>query len=102
MPNRDRMYCQTIRTVKDISCDDRAIIATCSLRTLTDRLKENYSIDISVHTIHTVTSVFSFTMFTATTVLCDSIKNCLELEISRNNYPGIFKIHQRKISNFPP
>ena len=42
---RDRMYCQTMRTVRDISRDDRARIATCSLRTLTDRLKENYSID---------------------------------------------------------
>ena len=41
----DRIYCQTIRTVRDISRDDRAIIATCSLRTPTDRLKENYSID---------------------------------------------------------
>ena len=44
---RDRMYCQTIRIVRDISRDDRARIATCSLRTLTDRLKENYSIDVS-------------------------------------------------------
>ena len=34
---RDRMYCQTIRTVRDISQDDRARIATCSLRTPTDR-----------------------------------------------------------------
>ena len=34
---RDRIYCQTIRTVRDISRDDRARIATCSLRTLTDR-----------------------------------------------------------------
>ena len=42
---RDRMYCQTIGTVRDISRDDRARIATCSLRTPTDRLKENYSID---------------------------------------------------------
>ena len=33
----DRMYCQTIRTVRDISRDDRARIATCSLRTPTDR-----------------------------------------------------------------
>ena len=33
---RDRMYCQTIRTVRDISRDDRARIATCSLRTPTD------------------------------------------------------------------
>ena len=30
----------------DISRDDRARIATCSLRTETDKLKENYSIDI--------------------------------------------------------
>ena len=35
---RDRMYCQTIRTVRDISRDDRARIATCSLRTPTDKL----------------------------------------------------------------
>ena len=44
---RDRiiLYCQTMRTVRDISRDDRARIATCSLRTLTGRLKENYSID---------------------------------------------------------
>ena len=42
---RDRIYCQTMRTVRDISRDDRARIATCSLRTLTDRLKANYSID---------------------------------------------------------
>ena len=42
---RDRIYCQTIQIVRDISRDDRARIATCSLRMLTDRLKENYSID---------------------------------------------------------
>ena len=34
---RDRIYCQTIRTVRDISRVDRAIIATCSLRTPTYR-----------------------------------------------------------------
>ena len=42
---RDRIYCQTIRSVRDIYRDDRAIIATCTLRTPTDRNKENYSID---------------------------------------------------------
>ena len=41
----DRMYCQTIRTVRDISRDERARIATCSLLTPTDRFKENFSID---------------------------------------------------------
>ena len=50
MRTRDRMYCQTIRSVWDISRGDRARIATCSLRTssdrLTDRLKANYSIDV--------------------------------------------------------
>ena len=45
---RDRIYSQTKRTVRDISRDDRARIATWSLRTLTDRLKENYSIDAKV------------------------------------------------------
>ena len=49
----------------------------------------------SVYTIHT--SVFSFTMCTATTVPCNSIKDCFNLEISRNNYPGILKINQGKI-----
>ena len=37
------MYCQMLRTVRDISRDDRARIATCSLRTPTDR--QNYGID---------------------------------------------------------
>ena len=48
MRTRDRMYCQTIRSVRDISRDDKARIATCSLRTQTDRLMENYRIDIII------------------------------------------------------
>ena len=41
-----------MRTVRDISRDDRARIATCGLRTLTDRLKANYSIDMTcVHVL---------------------------------------------------
>ena len=44
----------------------------------------------SVHIIHTyVTSVFSFTMFTATTVLSNSIKDCITLGINPIIYPGI-------------
>ena len=43
---RDRMYCQTIRSVRNISRDDRPRIATCSLRTPTDR---QYSIDFIQH-----------------------------------------------------
>ena len=42
---RHRMCLQTIRTVGDISRDDRATIAICSLLTATYRLKKNYSID---------------------------------------------------------
>ena len=34
---RYRMYCQTVRIVRDISRDDRTRCATYSLRTLTDR-----------------------------------------------------------------
>ena len=34
---RVRESCQTIRTVRDTSRDDRARIATCRLRTPTDR-----------------------------------------------------------------
>ena len=37
---RDRIYFQTIRTVRDISRADRARIATCSLRTPTDSIDE--------------------------------------------------------------
>ena len=51
MRTRDRMYCQMIRSDRDISRDDRVRIATCSLRTPTDRqtdiqterLVDNYS-----------------------------------------------------------
>ena len=46
------------------------------------------------HTIHT--SVLNFTMFTATTVLCNIIKCCPRLEISLNNFTGILKNHQGK------
>ena len=46
---RDRMYFQTIRSVRDIYRDDWARIATCTLRTLTDRNRENYSIDILLY-----------------------------------------------------
>ena len=46
---RARMYLGRIRSFRDISRDDRARTATCSLRTptdrQTDRLMENYSID---------------------------------------------------------
>ena len=36
MRTRDRMYCRSIRTVRDICRDDRARIATCSLLPPTD------------------------------------------------------------------
>ena len=49
----------------------------------------------SAHTVHII--VFNFTMFTTTTLLCSSIKDCLNLEISRNNYTHI---HQGKSCNF--
>ena len=49
----------------------------------------------NIDTIHT--GVFSFTIFTPTTVFCNSMKDCVKLEISTNNYPGILKIHQGKI-----
>ena len=42
-----RMYLGKIRSVRDISRGDRARIATCSLRTPTDILKANYSIDFN-------------------------------------------------------
>ena len=41
------------------------------------------------------TSVFSFTVFTAITVLCNSIKDCLKLEISQTKYHGIMKMHRK-------
>ena len=47
-----------------------------------------------VHTSvqYILTRVFGFTMFTATTVLYYNIKDCLKLEISRNNYSAILYI----------
>ena len=44
----------------------------------------------SVHAIHT----------SATTVVCNDIKDCLKLEICRINYPGILKIHKGNIREF--
>ena len=35
-------------------------------------------------------------MFTATVVLCNSDQRFFKLEISRNSYPGILKIHKEK------
>ena len=67
---RDRIYCHAIRSVRDIYRDDRARIATCTLRTLTDRHKENYSIDtlgpvtsIIVAIIEATYKTSSFSMF---------------------------------------
>ena len=63
---RDRMYCLMIRSVRDIYRDDRARIATCTLRTLTDRNRENYSIDyyfynycVSAHLNRDICSAFN-------------------------------------------
>ena len=47
----------------------------------------------SVHTIHT--SVFSFTVFSTTSVLCNSIKECLQLDISREFIRGKFIVGKR-------
>ena len=41
MRTRERKGRQSIRTVRDISRDERERIATCSLRTATHRFKEN-------------------------------------------------------------
>ena len=54
MRTRNRMYPQTIRTVRDISRDDRARIETCSFLTQTDRFKENYSIDAGHETLQLI------------------------------------------------
>ena len=48
MRNRDRICFQTIRSVREISRDDRARIATCSLRTATDLSQANYSVDFVI------------------------------------------------------
>ena len=52
---RDRICFQTIRSVRDISRDDRARIPTCSLRTATDRFKANYSVDETTIALPTCT-----------------------------------------------
>ena len=55
---RDRMYYQTIRTVRDISRDDKARITTCSLRTPTDRHCIDYCITPVTH--HAALSMLIF------------------------------------------
>ena len=45
MRTRERKECQSIRTVWDIFQDDRARVATCSLRKATARIKDNYAIN---------------------------------------------------------
>ena len=35
--------------------------------------------------------------FTATTVFCYSIKDCLKLKMGHNNYPGILRTVQKKM-----
>ena len=52
---RDRICFQTIRSVRDISRDDLARIATCSLITPTDIYKENYSRRTALNTSRTKT-----------------------------------------------
>ena len=47
-----------------------------------------------------IVSVFSLTMFTATTVLCNSITVCLKLETSETSYPGILKLLTEMSNNF--
>ena len=58
------MYCQTIQSVRDIYRDDRARIATCTLRTLTERHKENYSIDYTKHKIKVDFPKVHYTVYT--------------------------------------
>ena len=78
---RDTVYCQTIRTFRDISRDDRTRIATCCLRTPTDRLQENFCIDdfcslpdpdvgLSVHVCHVEHTSFHFGLCGRKFVLC--------------------------------
>ena len=69
MRTLDRMYCQTIRTVRDISRADRARIATCRLRTPTDRLFPPY--------IMSQSSLFCPRNRSPTTCPCPHINLCL-------------------------
>ena len=60
---RDRLCFQAIRTVCDISRDDRARIATCSLLTSTARFNENHSID-NIANDYYVTITITITIIT--------------------------------------
>ena len=59
------------------------------------RLQAHVIVNITVHTLHT--SAFNFAMSIATTVLCNSIKDCIKLEIIYINYPRNLNILERKI-----
>ena len=77
---RDRMYLGRIRSVRDISRDDRARIATCSLRTPTDRLVENYSIDVVprvLDTFQVIQLICTFFYFGDDTTTTFSDRRCI-------------------------
>ena len=58
---RERKERQLIRTVRDISRDDRARIPTCRLRTATDRFAENYSFYLLHVVVCRLTRWYSYT-----------------------------------------
>ena len=62
--------------------------------------KSNSGAELTPTLVYIPTSVFSFTMFTVTTVRYNCIKDCLKLEICRNNYPWILTICQGNIREF--
>ena len=59
MQTHERKKWQSIQTIWDISRDDRARTAACSLRTATDRFKENYNIETSAHILVFLVSPYS-------------------------------------------
>ena len=88
MRTRDRIYCQTIRTVTHITRDDRARIVTCSMRTPTDRLKENYSIP------NTLCSVLPTVYDT-----CQLLNGCLQRCIMQDCF-GVKSKHNMTYLNY--
>ena len=97
---RVRIYCQTIRTVRDISRDDRARIATCSLQTPTD-LRRIICIDehkggIRTDPLCNSTSIGTYSVppFCLTTcILIDLYISCTLLTYSSGT-PFFLKHHQ--------
>ena len=88
---RQRMYFQSIRTVRDISQDDRASIATCSLRTSTESTQLYYGMMVVI--------TFILGKFFWRADLCISLQWMLNAEKNRYVFPTPIRVWSSIVPN---